>query len=147
MFRRMAGRCHYPNLECPQINDRLFCQGLVIESQLCFCAGADDRAGLMSDLAVAGDEVCVQVRIKDMRQLNPKLSSGMQVPVYVAQRVDQDPFFRRVGTNQIGRVAEPRIHKRFDEIICHMRIILRWESIRLQQCAAQNDGRNGEVDD
>src|SRR5258706_7864724 len=91
----------------------------MIETKCCSSTRANDRADVMRDFAVAGNKICVQVGIKNIRQLNPKLGRGMQVPVYVTQRVDQYPFFRVVRTDQIGRVAESRIHKGFDKIIRH----------------------------
>ena len=118
----MAGCGHYMDLESPQIQDAVFGEWVMVESQFRFRACTNYRAGLMRELAVARDEVCVQMGIENMCDLNPALGSGMQVSVHVTQRVDQDSFFCVVGSDQVGRVSECGIYKRLDKIrVAHIR--------------------------
>ena len=118
----MAGRGHYMDLESARIQDAVFGEWVMVESQFRFRACTNYRAGLMSELAVARDEVCVQMGIENMCDLNPVLGSGMQVSVHVTQRVDQDSFFCVVGSDQVGRVSECGIYKWLDKIrVVHIR--------------------------
>src|SRR5687767_15351261 len=99
VFGCMPGCRHHADLECTEINDTVFRKWLMLEFQSCFRAGSDYRTSLMSDLAVSGDKVCMQVGIENMRQRKPALGGGMQVPVHVPQRVYQYPPFRIVRSD------------------------------------------------
>src|SRR5688572_18925888 len=116
MFRRMPGSSHNLDLKCAHINNRIFIEWLMVEAKSCSSAGADDRTGLICDLAITRNKVGVQMGIQNMRQCKTKLGRGMQVSVHVSKRVDQYPFLRIVRSDQIGRVAESGIYKWFDEI-------------------------------
>lgn len=125
MFRSMPGCGDYMDLKCTQINNTFLGQGLVFKSDLCFGARANHGTGLMGKLAIAGDKVSVQVGIKYMRQRKSPLIGGLQVLIHVAQRIDQDPLFGVVGSNQVGRIAESFIHKWFDKPgLFHVKIII-----------------------
>ena len=115
----MTGRCHHTDLKRAQVDDRIFRQRFVFKANMRGGAGADLRACLMCDLAASGNKIRMQVSIEDMRQLNPTLGCDVQITVHIAKRVDQNPLLSIVGANQIGRVAQPLIHKRFDEISLH----------------------------
>jgi hypothetical protein len=117
---RMSRRSHHTDLKGAQINHGVFGQRLVVKAKTCLRARADRRAGLGCNLAIAGNKIGVQVGIEDMRQRKTALMGGMQVPVYVAKRIDQNPLFVFMGANQVRGVAESRIHKRFDEIGGHL---------------------------
>jgi hypothetical protein len=111
----MTGCGHDANLERAHVNDRIVSEGLVIKTNASLCAGADHRTGLICQLKIPGNKIGVEMGIQNMCQLNPKLGRRMQISVHVPKRVDQDPFFCIVRADQIGRVAESRIHKRFDK--------------------------------
>src|SRR5258707_1101492 len=89
---------------------------MILKGNSSLCARADDYTRLICDLAIARDKVCVQVGIENMCQPKTKLGRGMQVPVHVAKRVDQYPFFRIVRSDQIRRVAESSIYKGLDKV-------------------------------
>jgi len=59
-----------------------------------------------------------------VRQRKSTFRSGIKVPVHIAKRVYQYPFFCSVGSDQVGRVAERGIHKWLDKIVAHVGIIL-----------------------
>lgn len=115
MFVGVTGRGHDADLESAKVDDRIFGEGCVIKADVRVCAGADDGVGFMRDFAIAGDKVCVQVGVEDMRQRKTKLGSGMQVPVHVAKRVDQNPLFGFVRADQVGGVAESCIDEWLNE--------------------------------
>lgn len=53
-------------------------------------------------------------------QRKTQFGRGMQVPVHVPKRIYQNPLFRLVRSDQVGGVAESRIHEGFDKIIEHV---------------------------
>ena len=116
MFRRMTGRRHHADLESTHIYDRIFTERLMVETNFSLRTGANLRAGLMCDLAAAGDEVRVQVGVQYMCERKPALGRGMKVTVHVAERIDQNPFFGIVRADQIRGIAQSGIYKWFDEV-------------------------------
>jgi hypothetical protein len=66
------------DLECTHVDDGFFGEGIMIEAGFCIRACADHCAGLVRDLKIAGDEICVEVGVEDMRQLNPVLMAGSE---------------------------------------------------------------------
>ena len=106
MFRCVPRCAHHTNLERAQIEDTLVREWLMLESQICSCAGTDHCTRLVGELAVARHKVRLQMGIQDMRQREAAHGGSMQVAVHVTQRIDQDPFLCIVRSEQIGRVAE-----------------------------------------
>src|SRR5919108_3825080 len=63
--------------------------------------------------------------IKNMCQCKPTLGGGMQIPVHVAQRVDEYCLFRVMRADQISGVAKSLVHKRFNKPgLFHVKIII-----------------------
>ena len=115
MFGSVSRRGHDSDLERAQIDHAVIRQRLVIEPNFRLGARPDLGAGLLGDLAVARDEVCVQMGIQYMCQLDPALGGDSKVLVHVAERIDQDPLLRMMGPNQVGGIPETFIHKRLDK--------------------------------
>src|SRR5689334_22160734 len=69
--------------------------------------------------------------IENMCQRNSLPRGGLQVLIHVAKRIDQYPLFCIVRSNQIGRITQSLIHKRFDKPgLWHVKIIIALSCIR-----------------
>src|SRR5512141_1481793 len=88
---------------------------------MCLCAGANLCVRLAGDLTIPGDKIGMQMGVENVRQRDAKIGRGMQIPVHIAERIDQNPLFGFMRADQICRVAESSVYKRFDEIgfVCH----------------------------
>src|SRR5512145_3036253 len=69
-------------------------------------AEIDGRAGSISKLEMAGDEVCMKVREEDVTDRQAMTIRLVLIFLHVASRIDDDRSFRRLVANQVGRMGK-----------------------------------------
>ena len=100
----MAGRLHGAQLDAADAQRVAVAHGAVRELRARGGAEDDLRAGARGELAMAADEVRVEVRLHDVFDGQPALARRVEVLIDVALRID-DRAFAAVA-NQVRRVGE-----------------------------------------
>lgn len=94
------------------------------------------RPGHSREVTRPGNEICVDVRLRDVRDLEPFACRGNEVPIRVPERIDYQSYARFLASDQIAGLSETVVVEPFKQ---HLSFLLAAESAYDIECGGSHN--------